>query len=719
MRLARPVFAGLAALACTVGFAAQPPGTELVTLDALQQQWIQGQIWCGVGDVVIHYQDITMHCDQVQVDQTTLMAHAEGDVIIDQGTTRMSCDRADFNLDKKTGTLYEVDAFFPPNYHFRGKELEKLDATHYRFHKGIFTSCDLDKGAPPWSIEIRDATVEMEGYGHFRDAALEVRGVPVFYTPRLVWPVKRDRAAGLLVPNIGYNSTHGAYLGNALFVPLSRSVDTTVFLDTWSKGWVGLADELRWAPAEAAKGRFLADTIYDKDTKRWEWKTEGKYDQLFAGGYSIHSELHQFSNFDFFQSFERTFDPNQARNLRSYFTLSRTFGPQVVNLQVDRLETFFGTTATPTTTTLIQERQPKLEYRLRSTRIGKSPFYFTLQGEADRLALNNPLAQRGKYSRFDLFPTVSMLAPGFTWLNVTPTLGARETYYSVRNTPTGTALEEKPLTRRYGTAGLSIVGPSISRIWSGKHAKFKHLFEPRIEYTFVSNPGKEFSILPPVTPIFDEKDIIQVTNSVKYTLANALFIKEGDQSSRELGRLEISQVYSLSNLINPSVSTPVAAFPPTAPSRRGALEVWLHASPTLGITLDSRSDFDAITHHLVATNLSGGLIDGTNVLNLVWSNSFDPTSGATLFSQTFVQAAWGPKSGHWRLESQVAYDLHQKKLGSEQFTLRWRGSCWTAYAQYIDNRVALYPARDYRIAIDLTGLGTFLDVRGSLNTATR
>jgi len=47
---------------------------------------------------------------------------------------------------------------------------------------------------------------------------------------------------------------------------------------------------------------------------------------------------------------------------------------------------------------------------------------------------------------------------------------------------------------------------------------------------------------------------------------------------------------------------------------------------------------------------------------------------------------------------------------------RWRGSCWSALVELRDYRIDPYRNRSYRVAIDLTGLGTFLDIHGGLDS---
>ncbi len=54
-------------------WAADPPKAgELVTLNAVHQQWVQDQLWCGQGEVHITYQDVSLRCDEIEVDLTTM-----------------------------------------------------------------------------------------------------------------------------------------------------------------------------------------------------------------------------------------------------------------------------------------------------------------------------------------------------------------------------------------------------------------------------------------------------------------------------------------------------------------------------------------------------------------------------------------------------------------------------------------------------------------------
>lgn len=679
-------------------------------MQADSQQWIQGTLWCGLGNVEIQYQDISVRCDEVEVDQATMTVRARGNVVLDQGPSRLACDRLEFDLQSKTGKLWGVRAFFPPSYSLRATVVEKLDDTRYRFEDGVFTSCPGGEEAEPaWTIEAREGRVELEGYGHFFNASLKARGVPVIFVPRMIWPVKQERAFGLLVPRIGSNSRQGFYLGNSLFWPISRSFDTTFSLDLYSKGFVEVGQEYRWAPAENASGELLLfavrnpkfDPARDPHSRRWEWKAEGKHHQLFPNGFVLRAEVNELSNLDFFQSFERTFERNAQRTLYSHFTLSRSWGPQTANLKLDHQRTFFDSGAARRVVVL--DRLPELEYRLRASRLGATPLYLSAVGTANHLAVDRFASLRARYQRLDIFPTLSLFLPGFPWLNVTPSGGARLTHYTATYAEDRRALVDEPLTRSYFTAGASLLGPSLSRVWTKASGhRLKHLIEPRLEYAYVSDPGDATRI-----HVFDQKDLVQVSNRLTWNLSNRLFLKKGDAASREVATFEVTQDYSFSQPLTP-------ATPLTPANQSGPLNFWLRVSPGLAATLDARASLDPVTRRPTSTSLSGTMSRAAASAAVTWYSGFDPATGEVTSSQTRLAGAYGPARGTWRVESGIVYDIHRAELLEHRYQLRWKGSCWAILLELRDYRIEPHQRRDVRILLDLTGLGTILDSRTAL-----
>src|SRR3954470_9003657 len=96
-------------------------------------------------EVVIDYQDVKIHADKVTLNFKTKDVVAQGHVIIDQGPNRITADHTVFNLDTKTGTLFNATGAMEPSLYFIGEKLEKLGDDRYRLTNGTFTSCDIDK----------------------------------------------------------------------------------------------------------------------------------------------------------------------------------------------------------------------------------------------------------------------------------------------------------------------------------------------------------------------------------------------------------------------------------------------------------------------------------------------------------------------------------------------------------------------------------------------
>ena len=188
-------------------------------------------------DVKIEYQDIKLAADKVTYNQRTKDVVAEGHVIIDQGPTRITGSQAFYNLNTKTGTFFNSTATMEPTMYFGGDKIEKVDDDTYRLTNGVFTSCDLDN--PAWSIRVGSADVTLDDYAHMSDVSFRANGLPIFYAPRLLWPTKRDRSQGFLIPRVMHSTRFGQRLELGYYMPFGESADATVFAELNTKQYFG------------------------------------------------------------------------------------------------------------------------------------------------------------------------------------------------------------------------------------------------------------------------------------------------------------------------------------------------------------------------------------------------------------------------------------------------------------------------------------------------
>jgi LPS-assembly protein len=671
---------------------------EAITLTAESQRW-EGDVWRGLGDVRILYQDIKISCDEMEYNRVTQDLVARGRIVVDQGPSRITAEELYYNLGTKTGLFINGTGYIDPMYSFSGSEIEKLDETRYRIDKAVFTTCERGDPSPPWSFSIRRALLEEEGFGRFHSSAIRVQGFPVFYLPYVVWPIKQERAPGLLMPTFGYSDLRGFNVGLPIYFPVGRSYDTTLLADYYANGFYGLGNEWRWAPREDAAGRSLAYAIWDEADAEWQWRYNLIHNQGDLLGFRLLVELEDLSDVDFFQEFDRTFEANTRRSLYSQVYLTRVEGPATYNLRADRRITFL----TSYDVELMQ--LPEAEVRVRSTSIGGSPLYWDLVSSVNYFDVDRGGNLDAQYGRADLFPTLSYSLPSPLWLSVTPRLGARGTYYTKRYADDRLSFEDEPISRTYVAGGVDIVGPSVSRIFNkpwGPYARFKHLVEPRIEYAYLG--GSEETQL---IPIFDEVDSTPLTNRVRLAFANRLLArsKEG-VSARELGTVELFQEYSFDEPLNRGDGV--------RQSQWGPLGMLFRLTPTAGTGFDAQVTYDTLFNNPISASLAGSLTRPEGSARLTWYQSYIPQTGERVSSQLRTILDFRKPGFPLQAGLHIAYDIEKAEFQQQQYRVFWQGSCWSISAEYRDLRLGLAPTREFRIIIDLKGVGALPEIKGSL-----
>ncbi len=671
--------------------------TERVVLHAETQRGT-AEGWHGEVEVQILYQDIEIRCDVADFNRVTGEVVARGNFTLDRGPSRFTADEAHFNIHTKTGVFYNATAFIDPMYTFTGREIEKLDETHYRIDHATFTTCSSE-GKPPWSFHVRKAKVEQEGLGYFTSSAMRVRGVPVFYMPYMVWPVKQERAAGLLFPRLGFSNTRGFNFGLPLYIPIGRSYDTTIFADYYTEGYFGLGNDWRWAPVQGAFGEINLYSLWDRENDEFQWKIFGRHSQDDLLGFRLLAQVENLSDIDFWQDFDRSFDANTRRDLYSFVYLTRSFGPYALNVRADHRQTFL------TTADVVLSQLPEIEVRSGSTSIAGSPVYLNLISSINYFDVDRGGDLVGNYGRGDFFPQLSYTLPGPPWLSVTPRLGGRYTYYTDQYTENRRAFAGEAIDRIYATGAVDIVGPSFSRVFEGgigAYSKIKHLVEPRVEYRYLTTTTDVSRI-----PVFDEVDSTpRDANLVNVVLANRVLgrMREGI-GTRELASLELIQAYSFDAPLNPGDGVRT--------SQLGPLAMALRLTPSQGTGFDARLSYDLLYKNLRSTSLAASLMRPLGMLNLTWYESYSSRTGDKLSSQVRSLVAFRKAGFPLDASIQIAYDIVNGSMGDQRYQINYQGSCWNISAQYRDTRIGAFPTREFLIVIGLKGVGALPEIKGS------
>jgi lipopolysaccharide assembly outer membrane protein LptD (OstA) len=808
------------------------------------------------GGVDLRYRNLHLTAEQVEVDLAAKVVKATGDVVIDQGPQRVTGATATWDLDAQTGTLTEATAHLDPDIFFTGAEISKVSEDVFTLRDGIFTSCSEDE-VPDWSFHVASGRIKEEGYAHLRGASMRVKKLPVLYTPRLLWPVKRERAAGLLVPQPGYSNRRGASLSMAYFQPLGRSYDTTLFTDLYSQGFLGLGNETRWAPSAGTEGGLKAYFFETPQAKRtagedqWRWKLalDTTTTDLPFGMRGILA-YRDYSDFNYLQDVERNLDRNSTRSIYSRGSISGNWGAHSFNLLIDRRETLVRTDADGNPVTVTLSQLPTIDYSLRETRIGATPLYFKLAGSGAFLSQQRSAALDASYGRFDVFPTVRLPFTPAPWLDTSVSVGERYTWWGdslcrpslgpddqgPEVCTGGQTFTNETLSRTYPLATLEVVGPSFSRVFNhglGPYAKFKHVIQPRWDYTYQGDVDPKDIAR---TPQFDSTDPSQPSLSVgTFTLVNLVKAKRrekkpatavaageagaaqttaaggtaeaaaapagegaaaatgetaaataaaapatpagesataqtaaatpaaegaaaavgeagaaqttaaggtaeamatpagegaaatpaaegaaagavpevpgGGGAAEEIVRLEIAQRYSFDSR-RPLQTSGDRSL------QEGPITALLQVSTGSPLLLRSSWAYNTLFNRVTSRSVSGNakLPHGYS-LGLSWFSSFKPDTGETLSDQIQVTAGLNLLPNRLRLDARVGYDIHNSETLQQGYMLNYVSQCFSIRLEVQEFTAGLRQDRNYRIALTLKNVGTFLDLAGRQSNA--
>ncbi len=645
------------------------------------------------GAVLVEYQDIKLRAKKIRVDYSAKTVFAEGDVVLEQGKSRITGSVLDFDLQTKTGILQTGTVDLEGGFHLTSGLLAKVGPQTYTVSNGTVTACEGEN--PAWEFRFKSGRIRLEEYARMKGVVYRMGGVPLLYTPYIVWPAMRERASGFMIPAIGYSSDRGGFLGLSYFWAMSRSTDTTFLAELYTKKFTGLGMELRARPSGGTQfeGNFFL--VRDWDEATWGWKTRGRLvsDDLAPGLRGVASWLN-FSDLDFFQAYERDFALASTRSIKMDGFLTYSRDPYSLNLRLDREKALFGSGD------VVLSRQPVLEARMRPTPLLGQTVLLEAEGQAGFLNQDRgPDQPQGTYDRLDLYPRVSIPLSFVPWLSIQADAGGRFTTYGKSLSADKKTLVGDRYSRVVGTAGVSLAGPSFAKIFEtklGPYTRMKHILEPRLDYAYASDPSDAER-----TPQFDQVDFLRSLHTLKYALVQRLLAKQEKGSATEVASLEIAQTHYFESLYADG------AAPPGTDPKKSPVETTLRVNATNKVSFDARASYETKARQITSASVSANLNFGER--NAMLSLYQNRPVGSPSSAQVRLLGGLPVIPKRLRLDVQGNYDLSESKLLELRTLLTLQTSCYKILFEYRDLRMGAVPSRDFRIGLSLKNIGSFLD----------
>jgi len=225
------------------------------------------------GNVQALYQGRTLRADRLVYNRTTEKVRANGNVvIIDTDGSQQFADEVEVGSNLTDGYAIGFSARLAQGASVAANSAIRRPDGINALDQVVYTSCEVcaEDRTPTWSIRARRAVLDQQSQMiSYRDAVVEVAGIPVFYLPYLAHPdPNSDRRSGLLIPNAGVSSKLGTFYKQPYYWAISDYSDLTIapLLSANVNPVINLEYRKRfYSGAIKIEGSFTQEAEFDSD----------------------------------------------------------------------------------------------------------------------------------------------------------------------------------------------------------------------------------------------------------------------------------------------------------------------------------------------------------------------------------------------------------------------------------------------------------------------
>lgn len=475
-------------------------------------------IYTAEGNVEITRGSLLLKADKVTLWGETKVAEAEGNVYFYDGEDKVEGDRVKINMDTQTGIIYNGMIFYAEkNFYITGEELEKLGDKTYHIMRGTLTTCDGDY--PAWKILAKEADLTIGGYAIVKSGIFNIKEVPVFYWPIGIFPVKRKRQSGFLIPNVGFSDRHGARFLVSYYWAINKSMDATLLADIMTKRGTKVGLEYRYFLRKDLEGQVNYSYIYDNITNHNRWSLHFDHRQTLPGNIKAYADVNLVSDDNYLDDLRYAYDhipKKTSRYLESKASLVREW--DWIGIYLDG--SWFDDIRDRDDDTTLQ-RLPRLTINTMPLKIPAIPLYFDMSP-----TFVNYHRDRGiDGQRLDLNPRLTMPI-NLDYVSIVPWVEGRFTKWWLY----GDRDYDHHIDRNTYLAGVEMF-TYISRKYnvnSDSYAYLTHLIRPTVSFTY-SPDQDQYKY-----PYLDSTDWIRGRSLLKLSLINRIVGKTNgsDDDSR-------------------------------------------------------------------------------------------------------------------------------------------------------------------------------------------
>ncbi len=376
-----------------------------------------------------------------------------------------------------------------------------------------FTTCPA--GNKDWEIRASSIDIDQKSQqGKGQNVRIDLKGVPILYTPVISFPVGSARKSGFLFPSFGNSDKSGFELGVPYYVNLAPNYDLTVTPFLLSRRGFGLGAEYRYL-TERSRGDIDAQYLPGDDLAgRDRYLSTLRHRTDFADGLRVDANLAHASDSSYFEDFGLGPDGTSITFLDRHIHLAwlgqgwrldgRVQDFQTIDLAVDPLDRPYS-------------RLPTVAF----TGLWPVAGGFETSLDAETTWFDRDAGTTGL--RADMTPRIAwpVRGPGY---HFEPSAAWRATAYKLTDEVPGT--DDAP---DRSAPILSLDTGLVFERESGARNHLIQTLEPRMRYTYI--PFRDQTDLPVFDTALPDLNLVQLFRTNRYVGADRL----GDANELAVG----------------------------------------------------------------------------------------------------------------------------------------------------------------------------------------
>src|SRR5882672_1075331 len=223
-------------------------GDETITLDGDQVEYSVNGDAILSGNVEMHQGDKRVRADHLEYDAKDQRLKLEGGVEYKDPALTVRGDSGTYSA--VLGAEFEGAQFDLPerNAHGAAGRMAVGADGKVTLNDVAFSTCPVTDLA--WQMKAKQIQLDTRARnGTSRGARVEFKGVPIFYSPWLTFPIGPQRKSGFMFPNFGISSRSGAQFDLPYYFNIRPNLDFTAQPVYYQKRGVDFAGELRYMTA--------------------------------------------------------------------------------------------------------------------------------------------------------------------------------------------------------------------------------------------------------------------------------------------------------------------------------------------------------------------------------------------------------------------------------------------------------------------------------------